>query len=165
MQKNLWAKAAVLVLAVCMLGACSKTNAVENGEAAMDFQLTDIEGKTVNLSDFKGKAIILNFFASWCPPCRMEIPDFIDLQKQYGDKGFTMIGVSLVDAQDSKSFASRMGINYPVLVDDGKVSMLYGPIRSIPTTFIIDKNFKIVKKYIGLRSREEFEADVQELVK
>ena len=165
MRIGLFAKVAVLVLAGCMLGSCAKTSAVENGEQAMDFTLTDTAGKSVSLSDFKGKGIILNFFASWCPPCRMEIPDFIELQKQYGDKGFTMVGLSLVDAQESKAFSSRMGINYPVLVDDGKVSMLYGPIRSIPTTFIIDKNFKVVKKYIGLRSREVFEADVQALLK
>jgi cytochrome c biogenesis protein CcmG/thiol:disulfide interchange protein DsbE len=137
---------------------------VEQGEPAPDFSLSTIDGDTVSLSDFKGKVIILDFFASWCPPCREEIPDFVDLQKRYGSKGFTMIGVSLVSQKDSKSFASRMGINYPVLVDNGKVSALYGPVRSIPTTFVIGRDFKIAKMYIGYRPKDVFEKDVAELV-
>ena len=88
----------------------------------------------------------------------------MDLQKRYGSKGFTMIGVSLVSQKDSKSFASRMGINYPVLVDNGKVSALYGPVRSIPTTFVIGRDFKIAKMYIGYRPKDVFEKDVAELV-
>ena len=147
------------------LGACSQSSAIEIGQNAPDFTLTDTGGQKVNLSDFKGKAVILNFFASWCPPCRAEIPDFIELQKVYGNKGFTFVGVSLVDAQDSKNFAEKMGINYPVLVDDGKVSMLYGPVRSIPTTYVIGKDSKVVKMYIGSRSREVFETDIKDMLK
>ena len=109
--------------------------------------------------------MILDFFASWCPPCRQEIPDFIELEKSYGDKGFAMIGVALVSAGEAKEFAGKMGINYPVLVDDGTASEAYGPIRSIPTTFIIDKDGKIVKMYIGYREKTVFEADIKELLK
>ena len=144
---------------------CSQSGAVEVGQAAPDFSLTNIDGQKTSLSDFKGKAVILNFFASWCPPCRGEIPDFIEIQKAYADKGFTFIGVSLVDAKESKDFASKMNINYPVLVDDGKVSNLYGPVRAIPTTFVIDKEMKVVKTYIGARSKGDFEKDVKELLK
>ncbi len=144
---------------------CSQGSAVEIGKNAPEFSLTDTNGKTVNLADFKGKVIILDFFASWCPPCRQEIPDFIELQKSYGDKGFAMVGVALERAGDAKEFAGKMGINYPVLVDDGKVSVLYGPIRSIPTTFVLDKSSKIVKMYIGFRPKENFENDIKELLK
>ena len=148
-----------------MLGACSQGSAIEIGRSAPDFSLTDINGETVSFSDFNGKVVILDFFAGWCPPCRQEIPDFIELEKSYGDKGFAMIGVALTRASDAKEFAGKMGINYPVLVDDGKVSEAYGPIRSIPTTFVIDKAGKIVKMYIGYREKAVFEADIKELLK
>lgn len=139
--------------------------AIEAGNEAPDFSLKDINGKDVKLSDFKGRAVILDFFASWCPPCRQEVPDFVELQKTYGDKGFTVIGVALVSAKDAKDFAGEFGVNYPILVDDGKVSDLYGPIRSIPTTFILDKSGKITKVYIGFRKKEVFEQNIQELLK
>jgi peroxiredoxin len=158
-------KVFILALALFMLGACARTNAVEMGKQAMDFSLTDTEGKKVNLTDFKGKVIILDFFASWCPPCRMEIPDFVELQKAYGPDKFTMVGVSLTDARDTKDFAAKSGINYPVLIDDGKASAVYGPIRSIPTTFILDKDFKVVKMYIGYQPKNVFEDDIKELLK
>ena len=159
-------KVSIFALALFMLGACSQGSAVEIGAKAPDFSLVDINGKTVSLSAFNGKVVILDFFASWCPPCKQEIPDFIELEKSYGDKGFAMIGVALVSAGEAREFAGKMGINYPVLVDDGKASEIYGPIRSIPTTFIIDKNGKIVKMYIGYREKAIFEADIKsELLK
>lgn len=157
-------KVFIFILALFLLGACSQGSAVEIGQKAPEFSLTDIDGKTSSLSDFKGKVVILDFFASWCPPCRQEIPDFIGLQKAYGDKGFAMIGVALENAQAAKDFAVKAGINYPVLVDDEKVSNSYGPIRSIPTTFILDKDGKIVKMYIGSRPKDVFENDIKELL-
>lgn len=160
-----FSKALILVVTLLLLGACTKSGAIEIGENAPDFTLQGMDGKTVSLSDFKGKVVILDFFASWCPPCREEVPDFIALQKSYSSSGFSMIGVSLVNLQDSKDFAAKVGINYPVAIDDGKVSNIYGPIRSIPTTFIIDKNSKIVKMYIGYRSKDAFENDIKELLK
>ena len=153
------------IAVIFTLTACAQSGAIETGSAAPDFTLTDTAGQKVSLSDFKGKAVILNFFASWCPPCRAEIPDFVELQKEYGGGGFTFIGVSLVDLKESKDFVARTGINYPVLVDDGKASALYGPVRSIPTTFVIDKNMKIVKMYIGARDKGTFERDIKEMLR
>jgi cytochrome c biogenesis protein CcmG/thiol:disulfide interchange protein DsbE len=158
-------KILAVVLALFLVGACAKGNAIEIGQKAEDFSLADLEGKAVKLSDFKGKVVILDFFASWCPPCRQEVPDFIALEKEYGPKGFAMVGVALVSLEEAKEFAGKEGINYPVLIDDGKVSGVYGPIRSIPTTFIIDKDMKIVKMYIGFRPKEAFEKDIKELLK
>jgi len=152
-------------IALVMTAACVKSSALEIGGPAKDFTLKDVDGNTVKLSDFKGKAVILNFFASWCPPCRHEVPDFMELQKSYGDKGVIFIGVALENLNDAKSFKESLGINYPILVDDGKVSSDYGPIRSIPTTFIMDKDMKIVKFYIGSRSKDVFESDIKELLK
>ena len=154
-------KIVIFSLILFMLSACSQSSALEIGKKAPDFSLSDINGKMVSLSDFSGKVIILDFFAGWCAPCRQEIPDFIELEKSYGDKGFAMIGVALVSASEAKKFAADMGINYPVLVDNGTASEIYGPIRSIPTTFIIDKSGKIVKMYIGYRPKNVFEADIK----
>ena len=157
----------ILIFAVVLFLAagCARSSALEVGEKAPDFSLRDTNGKQVSLSDFSGKVVILDFFASWCPPCRQEIPDFIALEKAYSDKGFSMVGVALVSAQDAKDFAGKYGINYPVLIDDGKVSDAYGPIRSIPTTFVLDKSGKIAKLYIGFRPKSVFEADIKELLK
>lgn len=157
--------ALAIIVGMALLCACAQGYAVETGQYAPDFSLANTDGQNVSLSDFKGKAIVLNFFATWCPPCRGEIPDFVELQKAYGDKGFTFIGVSLVAAKETKDFADKMGINYPLLIDDGKVSATYGPVRSIPTTFVIDKDMKIVKMYIGARSKGDFENDIKELLK
>jgi peroxiredoxin len=158
-------KTVVFVAILFFAVGCTKGGAVEIGKEAPDFTLPDINGKQVGLSEFKGKVVMLDFFASWCPPCRQEVPDFVELQKAYGDNGLAVVGVALVNMQEAKDFAVKFSINYPVLIDDGNVSNLYGPIRSIPTTFILDKNGKIVKLYIGMRPKNIFEADIKELLK
>ncbi|MFH0764377.1 MAG: TlpA disulfide reductase family protein [Candidatus Omnitrophota bacterium] len=164
MKRTILGRVFVAAAALFLLGACAMSNAVEIGDSAPDFTLQDMNGKTASLSGFKGNVVILDFFASWCPPCRQEIPDFIELQKAYGGKGFAMVGVSLVRPQESKDFAGQAGINYPVLIDDGKASAAYGPIRSIPTTFLISREFKIAKIYIGYRPKDVFEKDIKELL-
>jgi len=157
-------KILILIIGIFLLGACSSSGAMEIGKKAIEFTLNDINGNRVNLADYSGKVVILDFFADWCPPCRQEIPDFIALEKEYGDKGFSMIGVALVDKNAAQSFSDKMGINYPVLIDDGNVSTAYGPIRSIPTTFVIDKEGKVAKVYIGYRPKDVFEKDIKELL-
>jgi len=156
---------AVLLASAFIAIGCGTSFSQQEGERAPIFTLQDLNGNAVSLSQYQGKVVILDFFADWCPPCRQEIPDFIALEKDYGRKGLAVIGVAVVAKDDARAFAKDMGINYPVLIDDGKASGMYGPIRSIPTTFIIDKNGRIAKKYIGYRPRSTFEADVQELLK
>ena len=159
-------KVFALALVLLVLGACSKSGAVEIGAGAPDISIKDVDGAEVSLSSLKGNVIILNFFGTWCPPCRAEIPDFIKLQNNYASKGFTVVGVSREAPGDVKSFVTGQGINYPVWIDGtGKAHNIYGPIRGIPTTFIIDKNFKIQRMYVGARSGEVFENDVLELLK
>lgn len=133
---------------------------------APDFSLQDISGKTVRLSDYSGKVIILNFFATWCPPCREEIPDFIELVDTTDKGRFAIIGVSVekLDEDAMRKFAAAKKINYPVLVDDGFVFKAYGPISSIPTTFIINRNGNIVEKIIGSRTITEFEGKIRPLL-
>lgn len=165
MLRPKFAKAAVLILGLFLLGACSNSGALEPGGAAPDISIEDVDGAGVSLSAMKGKVIILNFFATWCPPCRMEIPDFIKLQDDYAAEGFTVIGVSNEDPQGVKNFIRTQGINYPVWIDRAnRAHNTYGPIRGIPATFIIDKDFKIQKIYVGARPGEVFEKDIKELL-
>ncbi len=108
---------------------------------APDFTLKEINGKSLTLSDLRGKVVVLNIWATWCPPCRREIPDFIDLQKELGSKGLQIIGISVDQKGLSvvKPFVKQHGMNYPVMVDNGIVSQEYGPIKYVPTTFVIDR--------------------------
>ena len=164
MKKCVLFRALTLVVAIFLLGACAN-NGPRIASAAPDITLRDLNGNTVQLSSLKGKVIVLDFFATWCPPCKEEIPDFIELQRQYGDKGFAMVGVSLSRLEETRRFAEAFGINYPVLIADSYASSVYGPLRSIPTTYIIDRDFKIAKKYIGFRPKEVFEKDILELLR
>lgn len=163
MRKSIFTKTIALLLPIFLLSACS--GGIKIASAAPDLNLRDLNGNMVRLSDFKGKVIILDFFATWCPPCKEEIPDFIALQKQYGNQGFVMIGVSLSRLGEVKLFAEKLGINYIILIADNQATDAYGPIRSIPMTFVIDKEFKIARKYIGYRPKEAFENDITDLLK
>lgn len=129
---------------------------------APDFELPDVNGKKVRLSDFKGKVIILDFWATWCPPCRAEIPGFIELYNKYKDKGVVIIGISLDEGgvKDVLPFMKEFGINYHILIGNYKVTQDYGGIRGIPTTFVIDKKGNIRAKYVGYRPKEVFERDI-----
>ncbi len=133
------------------------------GKAAPDFALTNLSGTMVQLSDFKGKVVLLDFWATWCAPCRMEIPEFVQLQKQYADKGFTVLGAALDDegAAVVKPVAQKLGINYPVVIGNIQVASAYGGIQALPTAFLIGRDGKILKTYVGARDKSEFDQDVQ----
>ena len=133
---------------------------------APEFALKDINGIEKKLSDFKGKVVIIDFWATWCPPCREEIPHFIELYSQYREHGLEVIGIAL-DMRGEKvvpEFVSANSINYTVLLGNEEVSDLYGGIRAIPTTFILDKDNNIRKKYIGYNGKEVFEKEIKELL-
>ncbi len=141
-------------------------SAEEEWKDAPDFTLPDLEGNSLTLSDFKGRVIILNFWATWCPPCRKEIPDFIELYEKYKDEGLLIIGVSLDrgDSRTVKQFSKNYKINYPIVLGNVNVTQDYGGIRGIPTTFVIDRKGNIKKKYVGYRSRAIFEEAVKRLL-
>ncbi|HRU39833.1 MAG TPA: TlpA disulfide reductase family protein [Candidatus Goldiibacteriota bacterium] len=124
---------------------------------APDFDLKDINGKSLKLSDYRGKVVILDFWATWCPPCKAEIPSFIELHKEYkGD--LVVIGLALEnDLAKVKTFYMRNNMNYPVALSPQDIPLQYGGIQGIPTTFIIDREGNIRDRYVGFRPKTMFE--------
>ena len=126
---------------------------------APDFSLESLDGKITRLSDFRGKAVLLNFWATWCGPCKIEMPWFIDLQREYGSQGLQIVGVAMDDAskEDIAKFAEDMGVNYPILIGKESVGDQYGGVPALPESFLIARDGKIVDKIIGLRGKAEIE--------
>ncbi len=129
-----------------------------DGKPAPDFTLDSLDGKAVTLSGYHGQAVLLNFWATWCGPCKVEMPWFIELQKQYGSQGLQIVGVAMDDAskEDIQKFVTEMGVNYPILLGKESVGQQYGGVNVLPTTFFIDRDGKIVAREFGLQSRSVF---------
>lgn len=157
-------------LATTFLGSTSSVQTVANNTgnvpAAPAWELKDLDGKAVKLSDFKGKVVLLNFWATWCPPCRKEIPALIALQNQYKEQGLVVIGVSLDQggASTVKPFSTRMKINYPLVIGDEKTGAVYGGIQAIPTTFYIDRDGNVAGRQQGDSDQAGFEAAIKPLL-
>jgi len=143
-------------------GATLTTGDVK-GALAPDFTLKTIDGKDVKLSDLRGKAVLLNFWATWCGPCKIEIPWFMELEKQYASQGLVVIGVAMDDnAKDVvPKFAQDMKIDYPVLLGTDQVADQYGGVEGLPTTFYIGRDGKIVKRIAGLTSHSDIEESIK----
>lgn len=135
----------------------------EDRKMAPDFTLNDASGKAVTLSEFRGKVVLLNFWATWCAPCRVEIPWFTEFQKTYGDRDFVVLGVSLDEDgwKSVKPYMDEKRINYRVMVGNDEIARLYGGIESLPTTLIIDKSGRIAVTHVGLCNRSEYEAGMK----
>ena len=130
---------------------------------APDFTLESLDGKNLSLSDLRGKAVLLNFWATWCGPCKVEMPWFVEFQNQYGSQGLQIVGVAMDDSSrdDIAKFAKDMGVNYPVLLGKEAVGDAYGGVPALPETFFIGRDGKIVDKIIGLRGKAEIEDSVK----
>lgn len=141
-----------------------RTPAITKASVAPDFTLESLDGKSVRLSDLRGKAVLLNFWATWCGPCKIETPWFVELQNQYGAQGLQVIGVAMDDSSkdDIAKFAKDMGMNYPVLLGKEAVGDEYGGVPALPETFFIGRDGKIVGKIMGLESRSEIEDSVKQ---
>ena len=128
------------------------------GNLAPDFELPALDGKNLKLSDLRGKAVLLNFWATYCGPCKIEMPWFVELQKEYGPQGFQIIGVAMDDAslEDIVKFAKEMGVNYPILLGKESVGQSYGGVSVLPTTFFLDRDGKLIAREFGLQSRSVF---------
>lgn len=147
-----------VVLAALLLGyGCSPKG--EAGKPAPDFMLEDLSGKAVTLRESTGSVVLLDFWATWCPPCLMSIPELVDIQKKYKDKGLVIIGISVDDPRqisngDLLTFKERLGINYRIVRADAKVMTDYfsdAEGMAIPTMFIIGRDGKIIEKKVGFR--------------
>lgn len=154
----------VIVLLFSLFFSACQGNA--GSTKAPDFTLLDVNSKMVNLSDFKGKVVLINFFATYCPPCRAEIPDFVKIQDKYRDKGFVILGISADEDWRTvlPDFIKRKDINYPVLIATSKVVKDYGNVYALPTSFLLDKNHNIVKKFTGMVSESDLEPLIMQLL-
>ncbi len=162
-----------LSAATVLFWSCSKApevsaavKATKDRKAAPDFTLKDSNGYSVKLSAYRGKIVLLNFWATWCGPCKIEIPWFIDFQQQYKDKGFEVVGVAMDDEGWTavKPYLAERKVNYRILLGNDEVTTLYGGVDSLPTTFIIDKTGKISSVHIGLIGKNEYRDEIQSLL-
>lgn len=143
------------------------------GQMAPPFTLKDTSGHKVSLSDYKGKAVVVDFWATWCAPCKIEIPWLEQFHNEYAGQGLEILGVSeddldpddkaklLEEKQAIADKAVQLKINYPVLIDDASVSTPYGGIDGLPTTFFVDRSGKVVASTVGLAPRDQIEADIK----
>ena len=143
------------------------------GKPAPAFVLEDLNGKKVSLTSYKGKAVLINFWATWCAPCKIETPWIIELRNQYASQGFEVLGISADDLNrdDPKEFvkdkmeisqsAQKLHINYPVLIDGGTLDKQYGGLDELPTSFFINRKGTVVAAQLGLTSKDDIEANIK----
>lgn len=145
-------------------GAAGPKNGQVMGLTAPDFELQAIDGSSLKLSRLRGKAVLLNFWATYCEPCKVEMPWFVQLQKEYGPQGLQIVGVAMddVDTEDIAKFAKDMGVNYPILLGKEAVGASYGGVNVLPTTFFLDRNGKVIAREFGLQSRSVFVDHIKE---
>jgi peroxiredoxin len=135
-------------------------------KAAPDFALKDANGQAVRLADYRGKVVLLDFWATWCGPCKIEIPWFKEFERQHKDRGFAVLGVAMDEEgwDVVKPFAQNIGINYRIMVGDDSIAKQYGGVDALPTTFLIDRDGRIAAVHVGLSSKRDFEDGIQELL-
>jgi len=158
--------AVVAVMVLTSAGLSTRANASDTTQTAPDWELQDVNGELVRADDFEGNVVLLNFWATWCAPCRIEIPALVELQNEYRQQGLRIVGVSLDQsgADVVKRFVDNMNMNYTVVMGNERIVESYGGIKAIPTTFIIDRNGRIDQRVIGLRHKEFFEDAVTRLL-
>jgi len=165
---------AVVLGAALLATACSNAvtvkaavKAEKDRKTAPEFTLKDANGQTVHLADYKGKVVLLDFWATWCGPCKVEIPWFMEFEQQFKNRGFAVLGVSMdEDGWDAvKPYIQDLKINYRVMLGNEEISDLYGGLDSLPTTLLIDRQGKIASVHIGLSlGKEEFRDDIAHLL-
>lgn len=157
----------------CRLAAGQQSAMAVQGKPAPPFTLEDLSGKKVSLADYKGKAVMINFWATWCTPCAIETPWLVELRNQYAAQGFEVLGISADDLdrgdparldaekQGIARFVRKMQIPYPVLIDGDSISQPYGGLDVLPTSFFVDRNGNLVAEQDGVTSKEEIEGKIK----
>ena len=135
------------------------------GSVAPDFTLPQLSGAPLKLSDYRGKVVLLDFWATWCEPCRQEIPHFVDLQNKYGTQGFQIIGVSMDDGPGPvRQFYQQFKMNYPVVMGNAKTGELYGGVFGLPIAFLLDRDGKVRLRHIGATDVSVIEKEIVEVL-
>lgn len=157
MKKFAWFLIPITLAVFVLVGADFACAVKEDPPVAPDFNLKDLKGNNITLSSYEGKVLILNFWATWCPPCRAEIPDLIEVYDEYKAKGLEILGISVdqVSPKQVSNFVERNRMNYPVAMATNDFFRNYPPPQAIPTTLVIDRNGKIQYKKVGLMSKRE----------
>ena len=158
----------------CFLAGCSSTHSVnaasvkpdKERKPAPDFTLKDADGKVVHMSDYRGKVVLLDFWATWCGPCKIEIPWFMEMQRKNKDRGFEVLGIAMDDEgwEVVKPFVANLNVNYRVVIGNDATAEVYGGVDALPTTFLIDRGGKIAAVHVGLASKKDFEDGIEELL-
>jgi thiol-disulfide isomerase/thioredoxin len=150
----------------CKPGGRASSNSIPSDAKMLNLTMTDVDGVQIDLRQFYGKVVIMDFWDTWCGPCRREIPAFAQLYSEYKDKGFVMVGVAFARRGNKavKDFAKQYGINYPNTIFNQDAARLYGSPPSIPTTFIINQKGEVHKKVVGYRDKSFFENEIRQLL-
>ena len=142
-----------------------KVDAAGKHPEAPPFSLTDLSGARLSLADYKGKVVLLDFWATWCGPCREEIPSFVEMQQKYASQGFSVIGVAMQDSPESvDKFYKQFHLNYPVAMGNSTVGSLYGGVFGLPTSFVIGRDGRIYAEHTGTTSPAVFESEIRQLL-
>jgi cytochrome c biogenesis protein CcmG/thiol:disulfide interchange protein DsbE len=164
---------ATALLAGCLFVGCSygvraaePVKPEKDRKPAPDFALKDTDGKTVKLSDYKGKVVLLDFWATWCGPCKIEIPWFMDFERKFKDRSFSVLGVAMDDEgwEAVKPFLQNLSVNYRVVMGNDFTAQSYGGVDALPTTFLIDREGRVAAVHVGLAGRKQFEDGIEKLL-
>ncbi|MBM3273653.1 MAG: TlpA family protein disulfide reductase [Candidatus Sericytochromatia bacterium] len=159
-----WGPIALAVGLVSFMYARGEGAGSMSGRIAPDFTLPRLGGGDFTLSKLDGKVRVLDFWATWCGPCKMMTPHLVDLHKKYYAKGVVVVGIALDDAADVQRYVEEHGVPYPIVLGDGSVAERFGGVQGIPTTFVLDRGGRVVKRHVGYRPLLILEADVAPLI-
>jgi thiol-disulfide isomerase/thioredoxin len=164
---------AALLAIICLYGCAPAHDSVRAAvktettrKPAPDFSLKDADGKVVKLSDYKGKVVLLNFWATWCGPCKIEIPWFIEFEQNHRDKGFAVLGVAMDEEGWAvvKPYVTDHKVNYRMVIGDDMTAQMYGGVDSLPTSFLIDREGRTAAVHVGLVSKKVYQDDITQLL-